>query len=283
MVTLSPHTLDEAVAALSAGQVTILAGGTDLFAALGERPMRTALLDLTRCAEVACVERTPDGGWRIGAGVTWSALDRAALPLAFDGLKTAARQVGSVQIQNTATLVGNVCNASPAADGVPALLALDASVEIASARGRRIVPLADFVVGPRRTVLAPGEMASAILVPPQPAGAVGVFEKLGARRYLVISITMVAAVVATDEAGIVTAARVAVGACGPVALRLAALEAVLVGRLLAMAADAVEPAHLAPLTPIDDVRAPAAYRHEATLTLVRRALGKASGRPGVAA
>lgn len=268
-------TLDEALATLAAAPTPILAGGTDLLAAAGSR-LPGPVLDVTRIEGLDTVART-DAGWRIGAGVTWSAVAAADLPQAFDGLKQAARQVGAVQIQNTATLAGNICNASPAGDGVPALLALDAAVEITSRAGRRVLPLDAFVLGPRRTALRRGEMVSAILVPTPPEGAAGAFLKLGARRHLVISIAMVAVVLAA-EGGAVSAARVAVGACSPVALRLPALEADLLGRPLAAAAEVTAPAHLAALAPIDDVRAPAQYRREAALVLVRRAIAAAARR-----
>lgn len=272
--TLSPTTLDEALHALASGSPRILAGGTDLYAAHAERPVRDDLLDLTRLGELKGLART-ETGWRIGAGATWTDVAAADLPPAFDALKAAARQVGSVQIQNTATLAGNLCNASPAADGVPALLALDASVELASVGGRRILALGDFLIAPRRTALRPGEMVSAILVPDPPSPSASAFEKLGGRRYLVISIAMVAVVLGARE-GSVSHARIAVGACSPVARRLTVLEADLAGRPLADVAQVARAAHLDPLSPIDDVRAPAAYRRESALILVRRALTRAA-------
>ena len=275
MTMLSPRTLDDALAALADGPSRVLAGGTDVFAATGPR-LAGPVVDLSRIPQLATIESGPDG-WRIGAGVTWSAMRRHPLPAAFDGLKAAAVEIGSVQIQNRATLAGNLCNASPAADGVPALLTLGASVEIASARGSRILPLCEFVLGPRRTALAPGEIVGAILVPPQPGGAVGAFSKLGARHYLVISIAMVAVVLAVEN-GAITDARVAVGACSPVAVRLGALERDLLGVPLERAAGTVDRSHLAPLSPIDDVRASATYRLEAARVLTARTLATAAGR-----
>ncbi|WP_075221768.1 FAD binding domain-containing protein [Acuticoccus yangtzensis] len=275
MATLRPVTIDDALAALAAGPGKLLAGGTDVYAAAGPR-LAGPVVDLSRVAGLSTIEAGADG-WRIGAGVTWSALRAAPLPSAFDALKAAAAEVGSVQIQNRATLAGNLCNASPAADGVPALLALNAAVEVAAAGRRRRLPLADFILGPRRTALQPGEMVTAILVPPQPEGAAAVFHKLGARHYLVISIAMVAVMLAA-EGGRITDARIAVGACSPVAMRLAGLEAKLVGAPLELAAACAEADDLVPLSPIDDVRATASYRREAALVLVRRALAEAAGR-----
>ena len=123
---------------------------------------------------------------------------RADLPPLFDALKAAAREVGGVQIQNAGTVAGNVCNASPAADGMPALLALGAEVELQSAAGSRRLPLDDFVLGSRRTARRADELVSALHIPARAAGARSVFLKLGGRRYLVISITMVAVLIELD-------------------------------------------------------------------------------------
>jgi CO/xanthine dehydrogenase FAD-binding subunit len=177
-----------------------------------------------------------------------------------------------VQIQNAGTVSGNLCNASPAADGVPALLALNARVELRSVRGVRQLPLQEFILGPRRTALQPQELLTAVLVPKTAGAAASHFLKLGARKYLVISIVMASAVI-EHRSGKVVNARVAVGSCSPVALRLPALESELKGkRFDATLADWVNPAQLAVLEPIADVRASAGYRRQAALELVRRLL-----------
>lgn len=265
-----PRELTEALAFLAEAPATVLAGGTDVFPALGDSPAPGRVLDLTAVAALKGISRER-AGWRFGAAVTWAEILRAGLPPAFDALKQAARQVGSVQIQATGTLAGNLCNASPAADGVPVLLALDAAVELASAAGRRTLPLADFVTGPRRTALAPGEIVTALHVPDLGGEVRSGFEKLGARAYLVISIVSLA-VVLRFEAGHVAEARLAVGAASPVPTRLPALEAALTGRPRTAMASAVETAQFAPLQPIDDVRATAAYRRAAVMALARRML-----------
>jgi CO/xanthine dehydrogenase FAD-binding subunit len=277
-VYLRPAELDEALKALAGGRFTILAGGTDFYPARVERPMTEHVLDVTGIEALKGISSAADH-IRIGAGVTWTELIRTPLPPWFDGLKQAAREVGGQQIQNTGTIVGNVCNASPAADGIPNLLALDAEVEIASAGGRRVVPVTAFVRGNRKTALAAGELVTALVVPNPKHPARSLFLKLGARRYLVISIVMLGAVIETEE-GRVAAARIAVGACSAVAQRLPALEAALAGRPLgASLAEMVQREHLAPLMPIDDVRGTAAYRRDAALTLVKRALAQlAEGR-----
>ncbi|MDH3265313.1 MAG: FAD binding domain-containing protein, partial [Paracoccaceae bacterium] len=210
-----------------------------------------------------------------GAAASWTEIARADLPPAFDGLKAAAREVGSAQIQNSGTLGGNLCNASPAADGLPCLLTLDAEVELVSARGSRLMPLSGFVTGPRRTALEPGEILAAVNVPRASGAGQGSFVKLGARRYLVISIAMAAARVEA-EGGRILRAALSVGACSPVAVRLPALEAALAGASVAEAVARVVPGLVAPaLAPISDVRAEAGYRAEAAVEILRRALAEA--------
>ncbi len=275
---LRPTDLDAALTALQGEKYTVLAGGTDLYPAHAERPFAGPVLDLTAIDGLDRIDEADDGV-RVGAGVTWTQLIEADLPPQFDGLKQAARQVGGVQIQNRATLVGNLCNASPAADGVPPLLTLDARVEIAAASGTETLDLADFIQGNRRTALRPDQLVTAVIVPkPKAARAVSGFSKLGARSHLVISIASAAAVLQAAEAGRIVAARVAIGACGPVPLRLLALEQVLVGKDLARGlGDLAQPEHLADLAPIDDVRASAAYRRDAALSLTRRLLSELGG------
>jgi len=266
-----PRSVAEAASLLAAGDWALLAGGTDLYPAHVGRPIARPLLDLSRVEGLRGIRRS-DSGWTIGATTTWSDVIRADLPPLFDALKAAAREVGGVQIQNAGTVAGNVCNASPAADGMPALLALDAEVELQSAAGSRRLPLDRFVLGSRRTARRPDELVSALHLPARNATARSAFSKLGGRRYLVISISMVAAMVELDGAGRVAHAAVAVGSCSAVAQRLPALEARLLGGNAAALADCVAPDDLAPLTPIDDVRGSGAYRLDATATLVRRAL-----------
>jgi CO/xanthine dehydrogenase FAD-binding subunit len=180
-----------------------------------------------------------------------------------------------MQVQNSGTVAGNICNASPAADGIPALMALDAQVEISSLAGTRSVPLTGFVLGPRKTALLSNELVTGILVPKRGA-ARSSFIKLGHRRYLVISIAMVSAVIEIDTAGAISYAGIAVGSCSAVAQRLRTLEHKLLGRQASPGLSAlVEAPDLASLTPIDDVRGSGAYRRDAALTLVKRAIEEA--------
>lgn len=280
---LRPATLDEALAALAldvAEPRLVLAGGTDVYPAHATRPIARPVLDITEIPGLRGLQEAGDA-WRIPALTTWTDIaEHPGLPAELHGLRAAARTIGGRQIQNAGTVCGNVVNASPAADGMPNLLTLDAAVELASARGTRVLPVADFVLGNRVTALRADELVTGLRIPKLTTGSDGrggsvraTFLKLGSRAYLVISIVAVAVVLAIRD-GVVADARIAVGACSPVARRLPDLEAALRGRPVdGGLADVVTPGHLTPLSPIDDVRGTAAYRRDAALTLVRRALG----------
>lgn len=266
-----PDTLDEALRILSAGSRTLLAGGTDHYPARVDRFADEDILDLTAIGALRGIAELADH-WRLGALTTWTELAEAALPPLFDGYRRAAREVGGRQVQNAGTLGGNLCNASPAADGTPNLLALDARVELTSAAGRRELAIPDFVLGNRRTARLPDEIVTALIVPKPAAAARTAFAKLGARRYLVISIVMVAARLEV-EGDRIARAGIAVGACSVVPQRLPALEARLVGQSLASGLDdLVAASDIAGLAPLDDVRGSAAYRRRILPGLVARAL-----------
>lgn len=272
---LRPRSLADALSALAGGGARIIAGATDLYPASVGRPLPGPLVDVTAIAELRGIKQTAQG-LRIGGATTWSDIAAARLDPAFHGLQQAARQVGSVQIQNRATIAGNLCNASPAADGVPPLLVLGAGVELASVRGTRVLPLQDFITGYRKTAAAPDEVLTALLVPPMPAGAQSIFRKLGARKYLVISIIMVAVLVRRSGDGSLAEARIAVGAAAETARRLAALEQALAGLPPGHHPGGVMCAeHFDGLAPIDDLRARAGFRMDASRTLVADALMEA--------
>lgn len=265
-----PARLEEALSALARPH-TVLAGGTDFYPARVGRTIDEDILDIGAIPLLRGISSVSTG-WRLGAATTWSELIEADLPPLFDGLKQAAREVGGRQIQNAGTLAGNLCNASPAADGVPCLLALDAEIEIASSAATRRVPLDQFITGVRRTALMPGELVVAIHIPRPARETRSAFLKLGARRYLVISIAMAAATLEIAD-GRVAAARIAVGACSAVAQRLPMLEAALADAPLdRRLADRIDQAHLAPLSPIEDIRGSAAYRSDSVVVLLRRLL-----------
>ncbi len=275
---LTPASLEAALDALASQRLTVLAGGTDHFPARVLHAPDEAILDITRLPGLRGIARQGNAWW-LPCLTTWADIAEARLPPLFHGLQQAARQVGGAQVQNVATLAGNICNASPAADGVPALLALDAEVVLACATGERTLTLQDFLRGPRETARRPDELVLGLRIPA--ADARSCFLKLGARAYLVISIAMVSAAAAFAGDGRIVRARVAVGACSPVAARLPALEAALTGQFPDPAL--VRPEHLAPLAPIDDIRASAAYRRHAALELVRRAVAALAEAQAVAA
>lgn len=271
---LRPTALSDALSALAEGGRTIVAGGTDFYPARVGRPLDEKILDVTAIDGLRAIENKGDH-YLIGATATWTDLIRADLPDWFRAMKLAAREVGGVQIQNAGTIVGNVCNASPAADGAPSLFALDASVRLASISGERDLPIADFILGNRRTARKDDEMVIGLRIPKCGNDAKGAFLKLGARKYLVISIVMVSAILEKGMDGNVGRCRIAVGSCSEVASRLPSLEADLTGKPAdATLADIVTADHLATLSPIGDVRGSADYRRDAALTLVRRALAE---------
>ena len=268
-----PTDLNAALDLLGEGPWRILAGGTDFYPALGSKPLRENVLDMNGLAELRGISET-DTHIVIGARTTWSDVVKAELPPAFYALREAAREVGSVQIQNAATVAGNLCNASPAADGVPPLLVLDAEVELRSAGRTRRLPLDQFIRGNRRTALEAGEMMTAVRIPKRSCPGASNFQKLGARRYLVISIALAAARIFVED-GIVADAAIAVGSCSAVAQRLSRLEAALRGLPVGpQLVRTIGEAQFSELAPIDDVRGTAEYRLDAVREIVARAVMK---------
>lgn len=267
-----PGKLKDALAVLATTGAQTVAGCTDVFAATEAQDLRGDVLDVTAIEGLRGISENTSG-WRIGAATTWRDIVDARLPRAFDMLQQAACEVGGAQVQNAGTVAGNICNASPAADGMPPLLALGAQVEVASEkRGVRVVDLAQFVTGPRETVLRSDELVSAVLVPSNSVRGHSRFLKLGARKHLVISIAMVAVRLAVEE-GEITDAAICVGACGPVAKRASTLEKALVGASSEGADQLVSPVLLEDvLAPISDVRGDAVYREAAAQELVQRAI-----------
>jgi len=266
-----PSDLDDALGLLAEGGARVIAGATDIFPSAGERPLHGAYVDVSSISALRC-PRLEGDAVRIGATMTWSDIVMTDLPPAFDALKVAARDIGAAQIQNRGTIAGNICNASPAADGVPPLLILDAEVELASRRGTRRVALDAFISGARSAVLAPDEVMTAVVTPLPAQTMRSAFFKLGGRRYLVISIVIVAVALDVVE-GIVRDARIAVGSCSTVAQRIREAERRLIGAPAGPGLGrSIEAQDLARLSPIDDVRATADYRRDAALTLLRRAI-----------
>jgi CO/xanthine dehydrogenase FAD-binding subunit len=254
------------------GGVTPLAGATDLFVPFNAGQLApTTFLDLQGIAELAMAPRWDGDVYRLHALSTYTDCRRdprvaERLPL----LVAAARELGALQIQNRATWAGNIANASPAADGVPALLAYEAIVELASVRGRRTVPLDAYFTGYKKSVRAADELLVAIDVKAPPSGARHFFRKVGTRRMQAISKVVAAGVIERDASGIVTRATLALGSVAPVTLRARRVEASLLGRRLdEPTIDAAVRAVREDIAPIDDIRSTRLYRARIAERLVR--------------
>ncbi len=252
-----------------------LAGGTDLLLDLarnGPGPAVT-LVDLTGIAELHGVGIT-DNTVRLAALTTHNQvvanprLRELALPLA-----QACLEVGSPQLRNRATIAGNVATASPANDTISALLVLDATVELQSVRGSRVLPLTEFLTGFRQTALEPGELITAIEFPALSPTQTGIWAKLGNRAAQAISVLHLGVVIERDADGVVTDARLALGSAAATVTRLTDAEQALLGGMLSdeTIRDAGRHAQ-ASVTPIDDVRATADYRTQLISTLITRSL-----------
>ena len=249
-----------------------MAGGTDLLVPGRDRPRRDVAL-LETIPGLDAIATTPES-LRLGALARLAVLERN--PVVRERLPVLARAIsclGSPLIRNMGTLGGNLVTASPAGDTLPALLVLNAVVELASRDGRRHLPLAEFLLGPGRTALGPGEIVAAVIVPLPPPGAVQHFEKVGRRDALAIAVASLAALVVRDQAGRVVEARLAVGSLAPTARRCPAAEAALPGQRLDReslreAGRRIRDA----ISPIDDLRATAAYRREVAGRLPLRLL-----------
>jgi CO/xanthine dehydrogenase FAD-binding subunit len=264
---LQPRTLAEALEAKAERPDAVpVAGGTDLMVELNAcRARPSMLLDLSRVDELAAWEHNGEIVC-LGAGMTFARIAHELTD--FPPLVQAARSVGSVQIRTRATVGGNIATASPAGDSLPVLAAYEAQVVVASTDGRRRIPLADFLLGPRRTALAPGELI--VGVEWRPVRGRGSFAKVGVRNAMVIAIASVC--LQQDE--VTGAVRLALGSVGPTVLRARRAEV-----FAAETHDPVEFGRLAAeeALPIDDLRASAAYRRRAVEVLARRAL---EGRTG---
>ncbi len=265
---------EEALNALTQPEITILAGGTDLYADERFPHKNSRLVDISQLKSNRLIVED-EGGWWLDALMTWSDVNAANLPPIFDGLKTAARQIGGVQIQNAGTIGGNISNASPAADSVPPLMTLNAEVEIRNLDGTRLVPLGDFILGRRKTILGSGEMISRIFVPKPDGYGVSDFIKIGGRAYLVISPVMVAGMFDLSETKTINSCRIVVGACSEVAQKMDSISNRLVGLHVSdITRFELTSDDFAGLTPISDGRASAEYRLQSAKTLVARLLKK---------
>lgn len=273
-----PGTLQEALSLLSssAPKAKVMAGGTDLLVAMKMKKLSPPIvIGLSRIAELAGVSGDSSArSLRIGALASHQEVSSSSLVREkYSSLAQASSLVGSRQVRNLGTLVGNICNASPSAETAPALLTLDALVNIVGPNGARQAPLAKFFLGPGKTVLASDEIVSELIVPEPEPDAVGAYIKLSPRRAMDLAVVGVAVLLRVRD-GVCSEARIALGAVAPTPIRVPEAESILGGwavnddKILNQVADAAMEA----CRPISDVRGSAEYRREMVGVLVKRAI-----------
>jgi carbon-monoxide dehydrogenase medium subunit len=271
----TPKTFEAAVAiaAQASGKTRFLAGGTDVLVQLRAGMVTPDdLIDLKHIAGVKDIEPTPEGGWRIGIAVSGAELGRHAGVVAdWPGIVEGMQLVGSTQVQGRATLVGNLCNGSPAADSVPAMVTAGAKVTVIGPKGNREIAVEDVPAGPGRNVLQPGEVITAIILPPRGKNGGDAYLRFIPRSEMDIAVVG-AAVNLRLQGDKITEARVALGAvAAKVMLVPAAAQAIIGTTLDAAALEAMATAAVAAATPISDKRGTAAFRKDIVGVLVKRA------------
>ena len=280
----APESIDAAVGLLieSSGDGRVLAGGTDLLVQLRADLIEPDIVvDLKRIPELRAITEE-DGGFRVGAAVTAAELgEHAGVKAAWPGVVEAAELIGSTQIQSRATMGGNLCNASPAADSVPALVAADALVMVQGADGRREIPVAEIATGPGQTALAKGDIVISFLLPARPPRSGDAYQRFIPRTEMDIAVVGAGVSLTLDGAGVCTAARVALGAVAERVLLVEAAADALIGSslddsALARLAQAAEAA----CRPIDDKRGTKEYRTRVAGVLAGRAARAAYERAG---
>ena len=271
----APESLDGAVALLAGaqGEARVLAGGTDLLVQMRADVVTPDLIvDIKKIKETRTVTEEK-GGWRIGAAVTGAELkDHTRLKQAWPGVVEAANLIGSTQVQGRATMGGNLCNGSPAADSVPALIAAGAVATLVGPKGRRDLPVEDVMLGPRKLALGKGEIVVSFLLPPRPPRSSDAYLRFIPRTEMDIAVVGAGVSVTVDEAGTISAARVSLGAVAARVLLVAEAAAAIIGSRLDRAAqDRLEAAARAACRPIDDKRGTIEFRIEVAGVLARRA------------
>jgi carbon-monoxide dehydrogenase medium subunit len=271
----APGSLDQAVALLAAepGEARVLAGGTDLLVQLRTDLIEPALLvDIKRIPEMRQIAEE-GGGFRIGAAVTGAELkEHPRLKTLWPGLVEAANLIGSTQVQGRATMGGNLCNGSPAADGVPGLIAAAAIAFIAGPNGRREVPVEDIMLAPRKLALSKGEIIGSFLLPPRPARTADAYLRFIPRTEMDIAVVGCGVCLTLDASGTCTAARVSLGAVAPRPLLVPEAARALIGTKVGDAAlEKLDAAAAAACQPIDDKRGTREYRIKVAGVLARRA------------
>ncbi len=271
----APDSLEGAVALLAAaqGEARVLAGGTDLLV-----QMRADVLDPDLIVDIKKIKETravseEKGGWRIGAAVTGAELkEHVRLKKAWPGVVEAANLIGSTQVQGRATLGGNLCNGSPAADSVPALIAAGAVATLVGPKGTRDLPVEDVMLGPRKLALGKGEIVASFLLPPRPARSSDAYLRFIPRTEMDIAVVGAGVSLTVDGAGLITAARVSLGAVAARVLLVAeAAQAIVGSRLDVPAQERLEAAARAACRPIDDKRGTVEFRIQVAGVLARRA------------
>jgi carbon-monoxide dehydrogenase medium subunit len=270
----APETVERATTLLAAetGEARILAGGTDLLVQMRSDVIDPALIvDIKRIAETRAISEEK-GGWRIGAAVTGAELkEHPRLKGIWPGVVEAANLIGSTQVQGRATLGGNLCNGSPAADSVPALIAAGAVATLAGPQGRRDLPVEDVMLGPRKLALGKGEFVVSFLLPPRPPRSSDAYLRFIPRTEMDIAVVGAGVSLTVDATGTITAARVSLGAVAPRVLLVPDAAAAIVGsRLDRPAQDRLEAAARAACAPIDDKRGTVEFRIQVAGVLARR-------------
>jgi aerobic carbon-monoxide dehydrogenase medium subunit len=270
----APESLEGAVALLAGvkGEARVLAGGTDLLV-----QMRADMVDPELIVDIKKIRETrtvteDKGGWRIGAAVTGAELrEHTRLKQAWPGVVEAANLIGSTQVQGRATLGGNLCNGSPAADSVPALIAAGAVATLVGPKGRRDLPVEDVMLGPRKLALTRGEIVVSFLLPPRPPRSGDAYLRFIPRTEMDIAVVGAGVSLSLDGGGIITAARVSLGAVAARVLLVAeAAQAISGSRLDKAAQDRLEAAARAACRPIDDKRGTIEFRIDVAAVLARR-------------
>jgi len=271
----APESVEGAVALLAAatGEARVLAGGTDLLVQMRADVVDPELIvDIKKIAETRAITEEK-GGWRVGAAVTGAELkEHARLKRVWPGVVEAANLIGSTQVQGRATLGGNLCNGSPAADSVPALIAAAAVASLAGPQGRRDLPVEDVMLGPRKLALRKGEIVVSFLLPPRPKGSSDAYLRFIPRTEMDIAVVGAGVSLTLDGAGTIAAARVSLGAVAArVLLVPEAAQAIVGSRLDAAAQRRLETAARAACRPIDDKRGTTEFRIDVAAVLTRRA------------
>jgi carbon-monoxide dehydrogenase medium subunit len=278
-----PETIGEAIVAMRATDARALAGGTDLVPQLREGRRRAArIVDLKHIPEMTAIMVLPDGSVSIGAAASATAVARhAAIAAGYPAVAESAQLIGGVQVQNRASLGGNICNAAPSADGVPALICHGAQALIAGPEGTREMPVEAIFAGPGRTTLAPGELMVAIRLPPVARHAAGAYLRFTPRREMDIAIAGAAAWLRLSENGTIVEARLALASVAPTPIRAPTAERKLVGgRPTGVLFEEAGRLAAQDARPISDTRGSAGYRATLVAVLVARVLAECGRRLG---